>query len=104
MIKNYLKIAIRHIRRNRVNSLLNIVGLGIGMASVILIIFYVQDELSYDRFFKNADRIFEVNLDGKMGGEEGINGNTPPPVGESLMKTFPEIESYARIFRPGDVL
>ena len=66
--------------RNKVNSFINIAGLAIGMACVILILFYVQDELKYDRFFKQSNLLYQVNLDGKMGGEEGINGNTPPPV------------------------
>jgi putative ABC transport system permease protein len=104
MIRNYFKVAWRNIRRNKVNGFINIAGLAIGMASVILILFYVQDELKYDKFFKKADYIYQVNLDGKMGGEEFINGNTPPPVGAALVNAFPEIETYARIYRPGNVL
>ena len=61
MFSNYLKIAWRNLLRNKVNSFINIAGLAIGIASVILILFFVQDELRYDRFFKQADRIYQVN-------------------------------------------
>lgn len=104
MIKNYIKIAWRNIARNKVNSFINIAGLAIGMACVILILLYVQDEVQYDRFFKDANRIYQVNLNGKMGGEEFLTSNTPPPVGKSLVDAFPEIETYTRIYRPGDVV
>lgn len=57
MIKNYFKIAWRNIIRNKVSSFINITGLSIGITSVILILFYVQDELGYDRFFKQSDHI-----------------------------------------------
>src|ERR1041385_3744691 len=102
MLKNYFKIAWRNIARNRVYSIINIAGLAVGMACVIFIAFYVIDELNYDRFFKDADRIYQVNLDGNFGTEEFITGNTPPTVGPALVATFPEIESSTRIFRPGN--
>src|ERR1700733_13695015 len=104
MIGHFFKIAWRHIGRNKLHAFINVAGLAVGMASVVLIVFYVQDEFKYDRFLKNAGKIFEVNVDAKMEGEEGINGNTPPPVGAALLKSFPEIESYTRIYRPSDVL
>src|SRR2546423_15683274 len=101
MFKNYLKIAWRNVLRNRVNSFINIAGLAIGIACVILIVMYVQDELSYDKFFKNADHIYQVNLHGNFGGQEFLAGTTPPPVGAALVNAFPEIETYTRIFQPG---
>lgn len=104
MIKNYIKIVWRNITRNKVNSFINIAGLAIGMACVILIFLYVQDELKYDLFFKDADRIYQVNLDANMGGEEFLTSNTPPPAGQALVNAFPEIETYTRIYRPGDVV
>jgi putative ABC transport system permease protein len=104
MIKTYFKIAWRNITRNKVSSFINIAGLAIGMASVILIILYVQDETQYDRFFKDADRIYQVNLNGNQDGNEFLTGNTPPPAGLALTTAFPEIESSTRIYRPGDVV
>ncbi|MEP6513683.1 MAG: ABC transporter permease, partial [Parafilimonas sp.] len=82
---NYFKIAWRNITRNKVNSSLNIAGLSIGIACVIFIVLYVQDELSYDRFLKDANRIYEVNVDGNMGGQAFLSGTTPPPAGAALV-------------------
>lgn len=102
MIKNYLKIAWRNLTRNKVSSIINISGLAIGLACVMFIGLYVKDELSYDRFFSNADHIFRVNLNGKMGNEEFLLGHTPPPVGAALKSNFAEVESYARIYKPNN--
>ena len=60
MLKNYLKIAIRNLFRHKAFSFINIVGLAVGMACTVLILLWVQDELSYDKFFKNADNIYLV--------------------------------------------
>ncbi|MBA3647364.1 MAG: ABC transporter permease [Chitinophagales bacterium] len=104
MIRNYFKISWRNITRNRVYSIINIAGLAIGMACVIFISFYVLDELNYDRFLKDAARIYQVNLDGDFGGNEFLTSNSPPTVGPALAATFPEIESYTRIYRPGNTV
>lgn len=101
MFSNYFKIAWRNIQRNKINSFINIAGLAIGMTCVILIVMYVQDELSYDKFIKKADRIYEVNVNGNLGGQEFLAGTTPPPTGAALVNAFPEIETYTRIFMPG---
>src|ERR1700744_2060851 len=102
MIKNYIKIAWRNLTINKVSSIINISGLAIGLACVLLIGMYVKDEFSYDRFFKDANRIYRVNLDTKMGNSEGVIGHTPPPVGAALKDNFPQVESYTRILQPGD--
>lgn len=105
MIKNYFKIAFRNAFRYKGNSVINISGLALGMTCVILIALFVKDELGYDRFFKDADRVYRVNINGKMGDGEFYAGYTPPPAGATLVDNFPEIEDYTRIYRPGvDVL
>ena len=104
MIKNYLKIAWRTITQNKINSLINIVGLAIGMACVIFILLYVQDELKYDRFLNKVDHIYQLNVNANFEGSEFLTGNTPPPVGPALEKEFPEIEASVRIYQPGDAL
>ncbi|MEO6166939.1 MAG: ABC transporter permease [Chitinophagales bacterium] len=104
MLKTYLKIAIRNIRRNVVYSTINIVGLAIGIACVILIAFYLIDEWKYDQFFKDVDRVYQVNLNGNFDGTEFITANSPPTVGPALATAFPEIESYTRIYRPGNTV
>src|ERR1700733_12674604 len=102
MIKNYFKITWRNLVRNKVASIINIGGLAIGLACVVFISLYIKDELSYDRFFKNADRIFRVNTHELMANSEFTAGQTPPPVGLALVNNIPEIESYTRIYKPGD--
>ena len=106
MFKNYLKTAWRNMQRNKVNSILNISGLAIAMACVIMIALYVRDELSYDRFFANADHLFQVNMTvaDDNGPENTTGGNTAPAVGPALKDMYPEVESYARVYRPGDVV
>ncbi|HVX26726.1 MAG TPA: ABC transporter permease [Parafilimonas sp.] len=105
MFKNYFKTAWRNMLRNKTNSIINISGLAIAMACVITIVMYVQDELSYDKFFVDADHIFQVNMSGTDNGVESTSGgNTAPRVGPTLQNMYPEIESYVRIYRPGDVL
>jgi putative ABC transport system permease protein len=102
MIKNYIKIAWRNLTRNKVSSIINISGLAIGLTCLLLIGMYVKDELSYDRSFKDAERIYRVNIDVKRGSDRFVVGHTPPPVGAALVKNFPEVKSYTRIFMPGD--
>lgn len=105
MLKNYFRIAWRNLARSKVYSVINIAGLSIGIACVILITLYVQDELSYDRFFQDADRIYQVNMRGLNNGAETNTGNTAPAVGPTMVNEFPEIGSCTRVYRPqGGVL
>ena len=60
MFKNYLTVAVRHLRRGKAFTVINGAGLALGMAACLLILLYLQDELSYDRHHDNADRIFRV--------------------------------------------
>lgn len=60
MVKNYIKIALRNLWRNKVNSTINIFGLAIGIASCILIMLFVKDELTFDKFHKNSHRTFRA--------------------------------------------
>ncbi|HEY6978642.1 MAG TPA: ABC transporter permease [Chitinophagaceae bacterium] len=104
MFKNYFKAAWRNMLKGKANSFINIAGLSIGLACVIFILLYVQDELSYDKFLKDADHIYQVNLDGNIGGQEFLGGGTPPPAGAALVNEFPEIETYTRIYQPGNTV
>jgi putative ABC transport system permease protein len=105
MFRNNLKTAWRSLMRNKINSVINIGGLSIAIASVIFIMMYVKDELAYDRFFNNADHIFQVNSNfTEKGVTNTSGGNTAPAVTPTMQRMYPEIESYARIYRPGDVL
>ncbi|WP_257666667.1 ABC transporter permease [Parapedobacter tibetensis] len=86
--------------RNRTQTIINLFGLTLGIACVVLIALFINSELRYDRHFEDTDRIFRVNTNGKMGEEEFLAGYTPPPLGKALLEDFPEIESYTRIYRP----
>ncbi len=97
MLKNYLKIAIRNISKNKLYSFINIAGLAIGMASAILILFWVQDEMSYDRFNPKADVLYRVKWDFKFNGTEGVGPGTPPPLAGKLMTDIPEVEAATRL-------
>jgi len=68
MLKNYLKIAIRHFQKQKVYSLINLSGLAVGMACCILIVLWVYDELSYDRYHENSDRIYRITYAEEIGG------------------------------------
>jgi putative ABC transport system permease protein len=98
MLKNYLKISVRNLLKNKLFSSINIAGLAIGMACSILILLWVQDELSYDKFFKDSGSIFRVNWDYKWNGNEGIGPGTPPPLAAKLINEIPEVTAATRIF------
>ncbi len=101
MFKNYFKIAVRNFRRNKLFSIVNIVGLAFGIATCLLITIFVQHELSYDRYNEKADRIVRVVLRGKMQGGEIKESNVMPPVAQTLKKDFPEVLEATRIRQYG---
>jgi len=98
MIKNYFKIAFRNLWKNKGYSAINIFGLAIGLASCLLITLYVTDELSYDRHFKNAERIFRINSDIRFGGSDLHMTQTSDMMGGLLKKDYPQVEEYTRIY------
>ena len=81
MIKNYLKIALRNIYKNKVYSLLNITGLAIGVMAFIMIMLNVRYELSFDKFSSNSEQIYRVATRGALGGNEFNMAVSPAPVG-----------------------
>jgi len=101
IIKNYIKIALRNIYRNKLYSFLNIAGLSIGIACFLLILFYVQDELSFDRFHDKADRIYRINLTFDTSERVVRSAMTTHAYGQMLQDKFPEIEHYVRFSRYG---
>jgi putative ABC transport system permease protein len=97
MIKNYLKITLANLMRNKFYSLINIVGLAIGITACILIMLYVQSELSYDRFHEKADRIYRVNLYGVLNDDEVNSSVTCPPLAKTMQNEIPEVEEALRL-------
>lgn len=98
MFKNYFKIAWRNLIKSKGYSSINIFGLAIGLASCLLISLYVLDELSYDHYNVNADRIYRINSDISMGGGSMHIAQTSDMMGELLKKDYPEVEEYTRIY------
>lgn len=98
MLKNYIKIALRNLWRTRTFSIINIVGLATGLCCFILIMLFVSDELSYDRHFSKADRIFRINSDIKFGGAESQYPFSSDMMGAALQNDYPEVENYARLY------
>jgi putative ABC transport system permease protein len=97
MFKNYLKIALRNIRRYKGYSFINIAGLAIGMTCCLLIMLYVNQELRYDRFHKNAHRIYRVAMESTT--PEGKNRTAASmfPLAPAFKMDYPEVEQMARI-------
>ena len=109
MIKNYFKIALRNIKRYSTYSILNLSGLAIGMATAILILLWVQNEVSYDRFHKNADNLYRVLQNFYFGeGKAYPVAVTPAPLIPALKEEYPEIirasryQSYPMPLQKGD--
>ena len=97
MIRNFFKIAYRNVLRNKGFSAINITGLAVGMAAAILILLWIQDELSYDNFHTNKDRIYEVwnrvPMDGKISSWNSVSA----PTARALEKDVPEVERAVRV-------
>jgi putative ABC transport system permease protein len=96
MIKNYLKVTARILRNQRSFSLINIMGLGIGMACCLLILLYVQDELSYDRYHEKAERIYRFINYSQMGDMNFEVAGAAAPAAQVFKDELPEVEDAVR--------
>jgi putative ABC transport system permease protein len=97
MLKNYFKIAFRNLFRNKGFSIINISGLVIGMASAVLILLWVQNEVSYDRFHEKNERLYEVWGSNISDGALQSSVYTPQLMGPALKNDYPEIENTSRV-------
>lgn len=104
MIRNYLITAIRNILRNKLFTALNMLGLSLGMATAILIFFWVQDELSYDKHFENHEHIYRVISDYYMNGIDYHIATTPPTMAAALLNDYPEVLNVSRFRDVGSML
>ena len=105
MIANYMKIALRIIKRQKGYSFINIIGLAVGLATFLIIFLFVRWELSYDRHHLNSDRIYRVAqkyYDHDHAGKDKI-ALTPFPLGETMVTSFPEVVSSVRIVRRNEM-
>ncbi|MDH4271123.1 MAG: ABC transporter permease, partial [Candidatus Aminicenantes bacterium] len=104
MLRNYLKTAVRNLFKQKGFALLNVLGLAIGMAVSLLILLYVQDELSYDRFNTLADRTYRVTMSFKFGGRETNAAVAAAPAARTLVDEFPEVVDAVRFRQRGSVI
>src|SRR6185295_13975767 len=104
MLKNYLKTALRNLWKNKGFSSINIFGLAVGLTTCMLILFFVADENSYDKYNVNRDRIFRVDGDIQFGGNHFILAVCQEPMGPALKKDFPAVKQYTRFRNYGGFL
>lgn len=104
MFKNYFKTAFRSINKNKFYTSLNIIGLAVGLATCLLILLYVLDELSYDEFNVNANRIYRINNEVKFGDHYVDLAQVPAPVGPAVVRALPQVEQYTRFRWHGSLL
>ena len=105
MFKNYLKIAFRTLLRNKLFTFINTFGLSLGVGCCLLILLFVKNELSFDRFHENSDRLFRLYESGmKVNGEIENSAFLPLPIAPSLKNDIPEIENYTRLLTAGGTM
>ena len=97
MWTNYFKVALRTMQRQKFYSFINIFGLTLGMATALFILLYITDELSYDRFHADADRIYRVGIKGRLADQDFNMATAPEPMAAALVEEVPEIEAAVRI-------
>lgn len=102
MIRNYFRIAWRNLLKNRVFSVINILGLSIGLTCFMLIATFVYNELSYDRYPADAENIYRVNLSVTGNGDVAVYPNVDVAVGEGMKAAFPEIKASTRVSQASD--
>jgi putative ABC transport system permease protein len=99
MLRNYLRVAFRNIRKQKGYAFINISGLAIGMAACLLILLWVYDELSYDTYHENADRIYRLTIDANLGAQMSVPV-APTPAGPAMVQEYPEALQAVRLSRP----
>lgn len=109
MFKNYIKIAFRHFLKHKGFSFINVFGLAIGIACCLIIVLFVLDEMSFDRYNEKADRIYRVGIDGYINNNSFQGVVTCSPMAQTLVREYPEVIAATRmrnfgypVFRYGD--
>ncbi len=98
MLRNYFLITIRNLTRNYLGTIITIVGFSCGIAAAVVIMAYVNYELSYDQFHKKAERIYRIHLHMTMGGEEKEGPVSPNILGPVLKEKVPQVEEFVRLY------
>ncbi|MBN1597310.1 MAG: ABC transporter permease [Bacteroidales bacterium] len=101
MLKNFIIITIRSLATQKIYSIINILGLAVGMASALLIAIYVVHELGYDKFHKNTDQLYRVTVQGELKGIDTDIAVTSPPMAKTLMAEYDPVKEATRVARFG---
>ena len=101
MFRNYIKIAFRNLLRHKGYSFINIVGFAIGLACCLMILIYTMDELSYDRYHRNVDRLYRIHLEAAIAGHTVNGPQTCAPLARGMMAEIPEVEAATRVRNSG---
>ncbi|NBC19187.1 MAG: FtsX-like permease family protein [Bacteroidetes bacterium] len=101
MWTNYLRVALRSLRRQSLYSLINVLGLAVGLAFCILVLLFVRDELTYDETHERSDRTYRLYRDPVDGAPVDRELSMPIPAGPAMAATFPEVEAFVRLDFPG---
>ena len=99
MIHNYIKIAIRNLKKHQQFSLINIVGLSLALAVVISMYLFVQDELSYDCYHPSGDRLYRISMTTQFGEKEFHSAWSPPFLGARLEADVAGVDSYVTLYK-----
>ena len=104
MFRNYIKLGLRNLIRQKGFTVISITGLAIGLATCLMITLFVKDELSFDRFNKHAERIYRINTDILINGTEFHDRVTPAALGPAMVHDFPGVENMVRLRHEGNIL
>ncbi len=104
MFRNYLKVALRNLWKSKGFTAINIIGLAAGIGVCLLIVLYVTDELSYDRYNVNADRIYRLDADIYFNGTQFTASISPKPLALTLAKECPQVVQMCRVNGENDIL
>ena len=96
MLRNYLTVAFRNLWKHKFYSLINILGLALGLACFLFIFLFIRDELSYDQYHEKADRIYRVNFDGHAFEQDLNFAVVGAPFGPTVLEAYPEVEQQCR--------
>src|SRR5579862_8703919 len=97
MFRNYFRTAIRNLFKNKFYTGINVIGVAVGLATCLLILVYVLDEQSYDKFNTKADRIYRLNYEIRFGQNYGDGAQSPAPMGPEIAREFPQVEQFTRL-------
>ncbi len=104
MFKNYLKVALRNLWKNKAFSAINIIGLSAGLAVCLLIVLFVKDEMSYDKHYDQSGNIYWIDADIFFNNTQFTSAVSPAPMAPTLKKDFPQVVQYTRLRNAGDIL